>query len=88
MSLSSEQHTINICIYCEMIAIGLTDIHHRHTCHVFLVMRTFKIYSLKKKKKIYSLSKLQIYNAVLLTTVTMLHITSHNITLITGICNF
>ena len=70
---------MTICIYCEMIAIGLTDIRHRHTYNVFLVMRTFEIYSL---------SKFQIYNAVLLTTVTMLYSTSHDIHLITGICKF
>ena len=70
---------MTICIYCEMIAIGLTDIRHRHTYNVFLVMRTFKIYCL---------SKFQIYNAVLLTTVTMLYSTSHDIHLITGICKF
>ena len=68
-----------ICIYCDMITVGLTDIHHRHTYNVFLVMRAFKIYSL---------SKFQIYNAILLTTVTMLHSTPHDIHLITGVCNF
>ena len=68
-----------ICMYCEMITIGLTDIRHRHNYNVFLVMRTFKIYPL---------SKFQICNAVVLTTVTMLHSISHDIHLIIGICNF
>ena len=48
--------------------ISLVNIHH-HSHNFFLVMRTFKIYSLRN---------FQICNTVLLTIVILLYITSYN----------
>ena len=66
--LSSAQHSdsIFIFIYCEIIiTISLVNIHKHMDVSIFLMMRTFKIYSM---------CNFQICNKVLLTIVTMLYI--------------
>lgn len=59
-----------ICIYCKMNSINLVIIHH-HTYYwqkkVFLVMTTYKMYSLRK---------FQVYNTILFIIVIMLYIIS------------
>ena len=75
--VSGVQHNdlIFIYIYCEMITTISQVIIHHYGYNFFLVMRTFKIYSL---------SNFQIYNTVLLTIVIMLYITSSRLISITG----
>ena len=72
MLVSGVQHNDLIFVYTEMVTISLVTVHH-HTKLQFLcvcVTRTFKIYSL---------GNFQIRTALLLTIVTVLSITSHDL---------